>query len=334
MIDVHRSRLTPACAWPEGTIGLRVRAIDVARAAALTLSAGTGRSLPRRVMHATAVALEILAHLRSDYRGDRLHTIGLSGLDATARAEVVQRLGVGLARVVAERSTLGLVDFYNLDALASDPSAPVRIVRHVPRSRRRPDFAGCDASGAWSLLEAKGRMQKGNLRRDRADAVAQVRAIDLVRRDGAPMTVAHRIACVSRLSTRPIAVFADDPPPEELLRTVVIDPLELIGAYYELPRQIVAQGGARGPGISGAETFIGVALLGDELMLGIHRALIPALDEPEQLVAIRAQLQEEFSQQQAEAEEAEDVQLSVGRDGLALVSRGSGAIESVLYGQQ
>lgn len=163
MIDVHFTRTAGSCPWPDGTERMRVRAIDIARAAAFTVASGPGRSLTRRIMHTGAVALEVLAHLRNDARGDGLHAVGLDALDATARAEVVQRLGVGLARVVAERSNLGLVDFYNLDALAADPLAPVQIVRRVPHSRRRPDFAGQDATGSWSLLEAKGRALTGQL---------------------------------------------------------------------------------------------------------------------------------------------------------------------------
>lgn len=312
---------------------MRVRAIDVARAAALTVASGSGRGLTRRIVHTGAVALEVLAHLRSDARGDGLHTVGLDALDATARGEVVQRLGVGLARVVAERSSLGLVDFYNLDALAADPTAPVEIVRRVPHSRRRPDFAGQDATGSWSLLEAKGRALTGQLASVRREALAQVRAIDLQARDGSPITVANRVACVARVATRPIAVFADDPPPDEFDRLIQIEPVELLSIYYGLARDVVAQTGASGPGLSGAEDFTGIALLGEQLILGIHRALLPVLDDPEGLAATRAELQDDFTLYQVEAEEAEDVQLSVGRDGLALASRGRG-LETVLYGDE
>lgn len=333
MIDVHYSRATPSCPWPDSTSAMKVRAIDVARAAALTVAAGPGRSLTRRVMHTSAIALEVMAHLRNDDRGNGLHAVGLRSLDATARGEVVQRLGVGLARVVAERSSLALVDFYNLDALAADPAAPVRIVRRIPRSRRRPDFAGQDAAGTWSLLEAKGRAVRGQLESVRRDALAQVRAVDLRASNGRPLAIGNRVACVSRLATEPIAVFADDPPPDFVARTITIDPVELLSTYYALPRDIVEQTGATGPGLSGAETFTGIALLGEQLILGIHRALIPVLDDPERLAATRAELQEEFVAYQDEAEEAGDVQLSVGRDGLALASHGR-ALETVLYGQE
>lgn len=320
MIDVWYGPASPSCAWPAGSSTMRVRALDVARAAALTLTAGPGRSLTRRLTHLSAVALEVIAHLRNDTSGNGLHAIGLDGLDATARGEVVHRIGVGLARVIAERSVLGLVDFYNLDALASDPTSPVTIARRRPRSRRRPDFAGRDATGAWNLIEAKGRAGTGTLRRARRDALDQVQAVDLQRADGTSVAVKHRVACVTRLGTHPLAVFADDPPADEVRTIVVIDELELLSDYYALARDLVAQTPAQGPGLSGAEDFTAIAF-SEGLILGIHRALIPVLDDPEQLATVRAELQEEFTTLQGQAEEAEDVDLSIGRDGLALASR-------------
>lgn len=312
---------------------MRVRAIDVARAAALTLSAGAGRSRLRRVVHVAAIAFEALAHLRNDASGDGLHTVDLDRLDATARSEVSHRLGVGFARLVAERSSLGIVDFYNLDALASDPNAPVRVIRHTSQSRRRPDFAGRDASGSWSLLEAKARAATGKLTRARADAIAQVRAIELRHLDGSAITVASRVGCVTRLASRPIAVFADDPPLDSVDRVIAIDPALLTWTYYALARDILALTPALGPGLSGAETFSGIGMLGDGLILGIHRSLIPILDSPDELMARRAELQDEFLGMQADAEEAEDVGLSVGRDGFALAARGQ-ALETILYGHE
>lgn len=333
MIEIQYSRLTPDCQWPEGAGTMRVRAIDVARAAALTLSAGAGRSRLRRASHATAVALEVLTHLRNGTGGRGLYAVDLQCLDATARAEVVHRLGVGLARVIGERSKLGLIDFFNLDALASDPNAPVRVVRRVAHSRRRPDFAGRNASGAWSLLEAKARTSGGDLATVRAGAVAQARAIELQRSDGTPISLSNRVACVARLSSKPITVFADDPPAEPARRVLAIDPALLTWMYYALARDVLASVRRPGPGLSGATSFSGVPLLEGQLLLGIHRALIPVLDSPDDLMTRRAELQEEFLGMQARADEAEDPGLSVGRDGLALAVRGS-ALDSILYGTE
>jgi hypothetical protein len=300
---------------------LRIRPIDVARGAATTLAAGPALPLARRIMRTSSVALEVLAHLRSDWSGRRLQTVGLDGLDATARAETVQRIGVGLARVVAERGPLRLVDVYNLDALASDPSAPV-VVRRRPRRRRRPDFAGSDATAAWSLLEAKGRTGGGELRRVRLDALDQVRSVDLVDRDGQEIEPVARVSYVARLGDGDVTVFADDPPSGEQTALYRIDRAELVYHYYGLARELVALVGRAGPGLSGAPEYAALPLLGDEqLILGVHRRLLEALDDPDDLLVVREELRASYEVEQPEAEEAQDVALGIGPDGFALASR-------------
>lgn len=298
-----------------------IRPIDVARAAATTLSAGPDLALGRRVMRTTSVALEVLAHLRSDWSGRTLRAVGLDGLDATARAETVQRIGVGLARVVAERGPLKLIDLYNLDALASNPSSPVS-VRRKPRGRRRPDFAGSDATAAWSLLEAKARSGRGELRRIRLDALDQVRSVDLVRPDGEPIEPVARVSYVARLGGEDATVFADDPPSDEPAARYAIDPEELVFQYYALARELLASVGRAGPGLSGAPDYATLPLGGGSgLLLGVHRRLVEVLNDPEGLLAVREQLRATYAEEQREAEEAQDLALAVGPDGFALASR-------------
>jgi hypothetical protein len=99
--------------------------------------------------------------------------------------------------------------------------------------------------------------------------------------------------------------------------------------YYALPRDLLAQYG-RGPMISGALDFASLPF-GGGLILGVHRALIPFLDDPERLHDVRAGLQGDFAATRADAEEAEDTALSVGQDGLALASRSAG-LQSPLAG--
>jgi hypothetical protein len=330
-LDVRFSHLAEGCPWPEGHGQLRIRPIDVARSAATTLSAGPAMPLGRRAARTTAVALEVLSHLRVDRSGDGLRAVGLEALDATARAEVVHRIGVGLARLVAERGPSRLVDFYNLDALASDPSAPV-VVRGETRRQRRPDFVGSDTHASWSLVEAKGRTERGELLRTRHAALQQARSVDLEDRQGRPIEPVIRLSCVSRLAKGEVTVFADDPPSGERRAVYRIDPEELIYLYYTLAREISASvGGAeRAPGLSGAPSFRAVALLGEDLILGIHRRVLEALDDSQALVEARAALRDDFEADQRAAEEDEDVALSIGPDGLALASRGA-ALEPVLY---
>jgi hypothetical protein len=273
-------------------------------------------------MRTAGVALEVISHLSGDWAGRHLRPVGLDQLDSTARAEVVQRLGVGLARVVAERGPLKVVDFYNLDALSSDPSAPVVVTRR-PHQRRRPDFAGSDVAARWSLLEAKGRAQGGELRSARLSGLQQVRSVDLVDRGGQIIEPVARVSFVARLAERrDVTVFADDPPADDRAAVYRLDPAELIYNYYALPRELVARVGRAGPRISSAVDYVALPLLGDEqLILGVHRRLLEILDDADALVTIREELRGSYEPGQRDAEEAQDLSLSVGPDGLALASR-------------
>jgi hypothetical protein len=321
MPEVIYTHLVDGCPWPEQNRQVRIRPIDVARAAATTLSAGRDLRLERRIVRMAGVVFEVMAHLRGDWSGRRLRTVGLDGLDATARAEVVQRIGVGLARLVAERNPLGLVDFYNLDALASDPSAPVTVTRK-PRHRRRPDFVGSDAGCSWSLLEAKGRTGGGELRKVRLDALDQVASVDLLDQHGEPIHPVTRVSCVSRLSGEDITVFADDPPADAPNAQYRINAPQLVYDYYSLVRDLVRVVGGNGPRISGAASYVALPLLGNEqLILGVHARLLRALDDADQLVAIRGELRDAYARAQPAAERAQDLDLSIGPDGLALASR-------------
>jgi hypothetical protein len=136
--------------------------LDVARAAALTCGPAPTLAPIRRLMRLGGFVLETLAHL-DVAEGGGLVVIGLDGLEPTARSELSQRLGVGMARVVAESQQIGLVDLYSLYALSRSTAAPTVVRRGV--GDRRPDFVGADAAGVWSVLEAKGRSGKGDVAR-------------------------------------------------------------------------------------------------------------------------------------------------------------------------
>jgi len=49
-----------------------------------------------------------------------------------------------------------------------------------------------------------------------------------------------------------------------------------------------------------------------------HRETLEVADDPDQLLAVREQLQEEWLSLQSEEEEADDLELSLGLDGLGL----------------
>lgn len=96
-------------------------------------------------------------------------------------------------------------------------------------------------------------------------------------------------------------------------------PAELVYAYYEPVRDLrETNRGLRLPGVSGAPGFVAAALPVDGMSLLAHRETLEVADDPDQLLAVREQLQEEWLSLQSEEEEADDLELSLGLDGLGL----------------
>jgi hypothetical protein len=297
--------------------------LDVARAAALTC--GPAPTLPpiRRLMRLGAFVLETLAHL-DVADGGGLAVVGLDGLEPTARSELSQRLGVGMARVVAESQQVGLVDLYSLYALSRSPAAPTVVRRGV--GGRRPDLVGADAAGAWSVLEAKGRSGKGTLPGTRARAHSQAQAVDFRDFLGRQIPLDMRIGSVARLGGGAVDVWFEDPDPGDEARVYEADPDELLHAYYEPLRDLIAVYGSVLPEVDDAPGFGSAPLPGTNLSLAVHRRIGGVLDEPDVLRAVRAELQDEFQEIRARhAVEGADRLLSVGRDGLGLVAESESA---------
>jgi hypothetical protein len=102
------------------------RPLDVALAAASVCGWTPGGTPWRRLLRFAGIAMEVLAHLSlpepmPPAGGERLRAVNTLALEQTARAELHQRLGVGLARLVANQPEVGLVDLYSLEALSLDP---------------------------------------------------------------------------------------------------------------------------------------------------------------------------------------------------------------------
>lgn len=295
---------------------LAVRPIDIARAAAITHD---GVDLPalRRLARLAAVANELLAHLEiapTPSGHFRMRVLGLGGLDQSARAELSHRVGVGLARVVAENA-LGLVDLYSLDSMSREHAAP-RIVS-VDGRRRQPDFVGSDAIGNWALLEAKGRGAKGTMTGTRNKARVQVRAVALEDTLGRPIPVAHRLTSVGRLNAEEIVVYFEDPEDDVPTRTYRFDPDSMVYDYYTVIRGLRRAPWLSLPGVIGARGFVGLGLPGG-LVLAVHRAVLESLDEPHSIREARAAVREDLERVRREAVELEDGTVSIGLDGLGL----------------
>jgi hypothetical protein len=300
------------------TARIPVSPLDVARAAALTCGPAPALDPLRRLMRLGAFALEILAHLDLDAHGN-LAVVGLEGLEPTAKSELSQRLGVGIARVVAETADVGLVDLYALHALGRSTAAPKVLFRGP--GARRPDFVGADASGSWSVLEAKGRSAKGTLKGIRTKAHSQAQGMDFQDLLGRPIPIDMRIGSVARLNETGVDAWFEDPPASEGSRAYAADPDELLYAYYRPVRDLIDVYGSRLRGVSGATKFGSAPLPGTNLSLAVHRRIVGVVsEEPDVLRAARAEIQDEIAEDRLEAVAVDERLLSIGRDGLALLA--------------
>jgi hypothetical protein len=137
---------------------------------------------------------------------------------------------------------------------------------------------------------------------------------------GRTIPIDMRIGSVSRLRDDGVDVWFADPPPSAPARNYLFDPDELVHAYYQPARDLIAVYGPRLRGVSGASGFGSAPLLGTILSLAIHHRIAGVLDDAPALRAVRSALQDDFLYDRSRAVEAGDIQLSVGRDGLAVVA--------------
>jgi hypothetical protein len=301
-----------------------VRPIDVALAAASVCGWTPGGTPWRRLLRFASVAMEVLAHLSlpdtvPPAAPERLRAVHTTELDQTSKAELHQRLGVGLARIVARQPEIGLVDLYSLESLSRQPSAPT--VTSIA-GRRRPDFVASDIAGNWAVLEAKGRSSKGPMAGTRAAAVRQAKAIELIDVLNRQIPIAFRAASVARLGSTPAHVFFEDPIEADMpIRTWRVDPDALLVHYYQPARDLIELYGRDLRPVSGALSYQSAELPGGLLWLAVHRDLLRAeLDDPDILKSRRADIAEEADHEQAETVQAGELDLAIGGDGLALLA--------------
>ncbi len=292
--------------------------LDVARAVALTCGPAPALGPLRRLMRLGAFVLETLAHL-DVAEGGSLAVVGLDGLEPTAKSELSQRLGVGVARVIAETQPFGLVDLYSLYALSRSTAAPNVVGRGL--GGRRPDFVGADAAGTWSVLEAKGRSASGRLPGTRDRAHSQAQAVDFQDSLGRSIPIDMRIGSVARLGSAAVDVWFEDPTPSDSRRAYEADPDALLYAYYQPARDLIAVYGPQLLEVDGATGFGSAPLPGTNLSLAVHRRVGGVLDEPDVLRAVRAELQDELHEARTgRAVDGDERRLSIGRDGLAVIA--------------
>jgi hypothetical protein len=319
-----------------GRFSMPVHPIQLARATATMCGYAPGLSATRRAMRRGAIALEMLAQVKLVHEGSasKLVVVGAHGMERTDRSSLSHRLGVGLARVIAERQPFYLSHFYYVDGLlgGSAHRPPGIAVTWPPgASKSSADMIATDPRDRWNVIEAKGRSTQVPSPSLSARAKEQARAVHLVDARGRRIPVAMRIGSVAALDGDPVAVSFVDPPENGPGPTYTLDPAVLLWNYYEPVRDLVELYGPRLARLSGEPDFVYGFLPGTSVGLAVHRRLVEAREDPEALHAVWRELAEEWMQRQGAVSELDGYDFDVGSDGLGIVVEDH-QLDELLYG--
>jgi hypothetical protein len=265
----------------------------------------------------------MLTHLTFIHDGGlrKLAVVGADGMERTDRASLSHRLGVGLARLVAERQPFYLSHFYYVDGLLRSTHRPPGIAVSWPHGgpRSSADMIAADRHRRWNVLEAKGHSTETPSPTLAAKAKKQARAVDLVDVRGSQIPVAWRIGSVAALNAVPIIVDFADPPGDGPGPTYSLDPALLLWNYYEPIRDLVELYGPSLPRLSGEPDFVYGLLPGTNVGLAAHRRLVEAREDPEALDTVRREFAAEWTQRQVEVRKLDGFDFDLGLDGLGIV---------------
>lgn len=125
-------------------------------------------------------------------------------LDGSEKGAVTYWYGMALAKIVAEIE-LGIPWLAHVDQMRASGALTI-----TSGSSERGDLVGRDARARWHVVEAKGRSNSypQSLVDSAKGQSARVTAIN-------SQSPATTFACIASLSTQPISVLVDDPPPED-----------------------------------------------------------------------------------------------------------------------
>lgn len=157
----------------------------------------------RSMFHRFGIGMSSLAYFE-DHRGNWKLADDYNKLDASEKSAMSYWQGMVFAKLIAERHL-------NVPWLAhvDDMRAKGLLTTTAP-TKERGDLVGRDRSGAWHVIEAKGRsscLETGLLTKAKLQAslVATINGVS-------PQT---NSACISKLWKTPIEVLLDDPPQDE-----------------------------------------------------------------------------------------------------------------------
>ena len=160
-----------------------------------------------------------------------------------------------------------------------------------PRRRgSSPGFGWSRRCGRVERAGGQGTLGQGDVAGTRARAHSQAQAVDFRDFLGRQIPLDMRIGSVARLGGGAVDVWFEDPDPGDEARVYEADPDELLHAYYEPVRDLIAVYGSVLPEVDDAPGFGSAPLPGTNLSLAVHRRIGGVLDEPDVLRAVRAEL--------------------------------------------
>jgi hypothetical protein len=317
MIDVECSGFGPRV---PSHVSLPIRPTQLARATATMCGYAPELDSLRRLVRQGAIALEVLTHvaLLKNGNGRNLAVVGNRGMERSDLAALSHRLGVGMARVIAEQSPFLLSRFYYVDGLlgaSAHRPAGIAVPRPLATTKSVADMIAADQHGNWSVIEAKGRRTERASSALLEKAKKQSQAIDLEDAKGKPLPVAMRIGSVAALDGVPITVRFADPPDGVAEVAYRLEPRRLLWNYYEPVRDLVEVYGKRLLAISGEPDFIFGPLPGTAIGLVVHRRLLEGVSGPDALLDASHAVTQEMIELNRERVDSE---FDVGLDGLGI----------------
>ena len=169
----------------------------------------------------------LFANLEAQSGGDFLHTSAFDGLDPSEKGAVSYFLGLSCAKLFAEKR-LGVPWLMHVDVY-KDRLKPV-----LPKGER-PDLFGCDSSGRWIVVEAKGRTGAANSD-DKNKASAQAKKLNKVGKD----SVYLQLGMLAHFPKNCLEVYIKDPPVPRRGSSLNIETGTFYADYYRTITDLIS----------------------------------------------------------------------------------------------
>jgi hypothetical protein len=169
----------------------------------------------------------LYANLEESSNSDFLRSSAFNGLDPSEKGAVSYFLGLSCAKLFAEKC-LGVPWLMHVDVY-KDQIKPA-----LPKGER-PDLFGCDPSGAWIIVEAKGRTGSASSD-DKEKASAQAKRLNKIGKE----PVSLQMGVLAHFPKKCLEVYIKDPPVSRRGRSLSIDTGTFYADYYQTITDLIS----------------------------------------------------------------------------------------------